>query len=348
MILAEKIMSLRKRMGWSQEELARKLGVSRQSVSKWEASNAMPDVNKIVQMGDLFGVSIDYLLKDSVDDEQAMPFIESGPEDADDVTTTAFTTTPHAVRQVPMEEASEYMDLSQRLSSSIAAAVMLCIWSPVLLVALAGLSENAGLGISADFAAGVGVIVLLVLVAIAVFIFISHATQLKKYEYLEQERIELQYGVEAVVIRKRDAFANTFRLSMAIGVALIILGVIPVIATALFLEDGGFAAVSVSFLLLIVGFGVFLFVKCAVVQSSYDKLLQVEDYTPENKAASKKLSWFSSTFWLCVAAIFLGYGFVTRSWETAWIVWPVAGVLFAAVFVPLKAYAKSKQREPQR
>ena len=69
MILAEKIMSLRKRLGWSQEELANRLGVSRQSVSKWESAAAVPDVGKITQMSDLFGVSTDYLLKDDMPDD---------------------------------------------------------------------------------------------------------------------------------------------------------------------------------------------------------------------------------------------------------------------------------------
>lgn len=61
MILAEKIISLRKQMGWSQEELAGQLSVSRQSVSKWELGASIPDLDKILKMSELFGVSTDYL-----------------------------------------------------------------------------------------------------------------------------------------------------------------------------------------------------------------------------------------------------------------------------------------------
>ena len=68
MLLSEKIMSLRKRNGWSQEELARQLNVSRQSVSKWESMASMPDIQKIMTMSELFGVSTDYLLKDEMED----------------------------------------------------------------------------------------------------------------------------------------------------------------------------------------------------------------------------------------------------------------------------------------
>ena len=60
MLLSEKIMSLRKRNGWSQEELAQKLGVSRQSVSKWESMASMPDIQKIMAMSELFGVSTEF------------------------------------------------------------------------------------------------------------------------------------------------------------------------------------------------------------------------------------------------------------------------------------------------
>lgn len=68
MLLSEKIMSLRKRNGWSQEELAQQLGVSRQSVSKWESMASMPDIQKIMAMSELFGVSTDYLLKDELEE----------------------------------------------------------------------------------------------------------------------------------------------------------------------------------------------------------------------------------------------------------------------------------------
>ncbi|MFQ9556177.1 MAG: helix-turn-helix domain-containing protein [Oscillospiraceae bacterium] len=65
MLLADKIVTLRKRAGWSQEELAAQLGVSRQSVSKWEGAQSVPDMQKVVQMSRLFGVTTDYLLKKS-------------------------------------------------------------------------------------------------------------------------------------------------------------------------------------------------------------------------------------------------------------------------------------------
>ena len=95
MILADKIITLRKKEGWSQEELASQLGVTRQSVSKWEGAQSVPDLDKVVQMSRLFGVSTDYLLKDELEEEE---FVES---EADE--------TP--LRRVTMEQAADYLSL---------------------------------------------------------------------------------------------------------------------------------------------------------------------------------------------------------------------------------------------
>jgi transcriptional regulator with XRE-family HTH domain len=69
MILADKIIELRKKNGWSQEELAEKLSVSRQSISKWESAQSVPDMGRILRLSELFGVSTDYLLKDELEAE---------------------------------------------------------------------------------------------------------------------------------------------------------------------------------------------------------------------------------------------------------------------------------------
>ncbi len=80
MILADKIIDLRKKAGWSQEELAEKLAVTRQSVSKWEGAQSIPDMDKVVQMSRLFGVTTDYLLKDELEEQTAAP-VEEDDED---------------------------------------------------------------------------------------------------------------------------------------------------------------------------------------------------------------------------------------------------------------------------
>lgn len=80
MSIGERIAEYRKRAALSQEQLAEKLGVSRQSVSKWESGGVMPDLDKIIAMSDLFGVSTDALLKGGAE-ESGSSIPDAAPSD---------------------------------------------------------------------------------------------------------------------------------------------------------------------------------------------------------------------------------------------------------------------------
>ena len=64
MKLSEKILDLRKQHGMSQEDLAERLGISRQAISRWESGTVLPDSANVLQLSKLFGVTTDYLLDD--------------------------------------------------------------------------------------------------------------------------------------------------------------------------------------------------------------------------------------------------------------------------------------------
>ena len=66
MTLGEKLSKLRKEYNYTQEQLADILGVSRQSISKWESDIAYPETDKLIELGKLFDCSMDYLLKEDV------------------------------------------------------------------------------------------------------------------------------------------------------------------------------------------------------------------------------------------------------------------------------------------
>ena len=168
MILADKIIDLRKKQGWSQEELAEQLGVSRQSVSKWESGMSVPDLNKIIAMSALFGVSTDYLLKDELD---APTPSETEGKDAASPT-----------RTVTVEEANQYMEAVEHHSKRIVLGVTLCILSPILLLLLGGWGELGLMGLTEDIGGGIGLTVLLMMVGIAVALFITNGLPLSRYE----------------------------------------------------------------------------------------------------------------------------------------------------------------------
>ena len=77
-MLSEKLYQLRKKSGLSQEQLAEQLNVSRQAISKWESGSAFPESEKLIIISNYFGVSVDYLLKDEVEDDAKTANSEAG------------------------------------------------------------------------------------------------------------------------------------------------------------------------------------------------------------------------------------------------------------------------------
>lgn len=80
MTFGEKLQALRKKQGWTQEELAAKITVSRQALSKWELGAAIPDTENVLQISKLFGVSTDYLLNDEYDSDNDIPAVQTKSE----------------------------------------------------------------------------------------------------------------------------------------------------------------------------------------------------------------------------------------------------------------------------
>ena len=181
MILAEKITLLRKKAGWSQEDLAEQLGVSRQSISKWESAQSVPDLKRILDIADCFGVSTDVLLKDDIELEETIP---SYPEGSADHASAGigYTADEPPLRQVSMEEANDYLSMKAISSGRIALGVMLCILSPVVLILLGGGQEAGLLALTENQAAGIGVLVLMLMVGAAVGLFVFYGMKLKPYE----------------------------------------------------------------------------------------------------------------------------------------------------------------------
>ena len=77
MKMEEKIIMLRKKFGWSQEDLAEKMNVSRQAISRWENGTALPDALNVLQLSKLFQVSTDYLLNDDYVSDEDIPIVQT-------------------------------------------------------------------------------------------------------------------------------------------------------------------------------------------------------------------------------------------------------------------------------
>lgn len=333
MILADKIIMLRKKSGWSQEELADQMNVSRQSVSKWESAMSIPDLGKILKLSEIFGVSTDYLLKDEVELEADQI------QDAD--------TTEHSVHRISLEQANEFLSVKEQTAKWIAFATFLCIISPIPLLLLSAASGFGQLSISENLAAGIGLILLILFLVPAVSLFIICGKKTEIYEYLENESIDTAYGVSSMVGERQSQYSDTHTKYNVLGTCLCILSVIPIFASVLLPENmmqGFYMVIAVTLTMVLVGIGVVFFIIAGINWASLQKLLEKGDYTKKKKAMNQGAENLSAAYWLIVTAIYLGYSLITHKWGSSWIVWPVAGVVFAALIVTYQAI-RSKENK---
>ena len=321
MILADKIMQLRKKNGWSQEELAEKLSVSRQAVSKWEGAQATPDLSKLLAMSQLFGVTTDYLLKDDMEAEE---YAQDAEEDS-------------SLRHVTLQQASDFLSWRKQAALMIAGGVMLCMAGVILLLGMIALSRVPSIAMTEEAAVALGLGALFVCVAAAVILFVYCGRKNAPYAFLDEEPFIAEYGVEGLAQKEKQDGQKQHTQYLCVGVTLCILSPLPLILGVLVTKADPVALVCVLLLLCTMGVG--LLTCTGVRRGAVNKLLQTGDYSPRGKQRRKLTGPVATIYWLLVTAIFLAWGFAGNGWNLSWIVWPVAGVLFGLVMVLVNALA---------
>lgn len=324
MILSEKIVTLRKQLGWSQEELAEKLSISRQSVSKWELGAAIPDLDKILKLSEVFGVSTDYLLK-----EEEEVAVYTGKEERSEEKT------------VSAEEADLYMRKMKESAGKLAGAVAFFIFSPVCLILFCGLSQESMM--REKVAGGLGLMILLLLVAAGVGICIWWSMELKEFEYLKSEYFTLAYGVEGIVEKKKQEFKNTYRNGLVLGVSLCILAALPVCIVSIFEMSNLTVIICVCIMLCLVAAAAAIMTRNGEIMASFNVLLRREDYTDENKREKSRVGWFPGVYWSVATAIFLVDLLLLRDEKSNWLIWVLAGVLYAPFYTLVRLVARGRR-----
>ena len=369
MLLSEKIMSLRKRTGWSQEELAQQLGVSRQSVSKWESMASMPDIQKIMAMSELFGVSTDYLLKDELEELPATaavavadstgtsasggiagadPSAVLGGSSTADNASTSKTVAPKL--SVSLDTATEYLDAIARTSRPTAGAITLFILGPALLVSLATYSEDAlyfdPMHISPDAMGIAGICIMMLFIAAGVGLLILQDMKLAKFKQLKEASLELQYGVEAAVRRRAESTESLRYMQQAAGVCLTILSAIPFLIASYY-GTGLIFALGFFVAAILVSLGVYLLVYSGIIRDGYRVLLQEGDFSHDeksnkrdSKSAALKYRPIARAYFGTITLLYVGYSFITKDWKSSWIIWPVSALLYHIIISILNALKK--------
>lgn len=322
MILADKIIMERKKLGLSQEELAEKMNVSRQAVSKWESAQSIPEIEKLLQLSRLFCVTTDYLLKDEMENEEYSAVSEE-----------------NSIRRVTLEQANAYLEQRKSASWKIAAATFLCIIAIIPLLLLGGASEGGVLnGMNEDMAGIVGLSLLLVIVAPAVGMFVYTGHKNAPYEFLEKEPFETEYGVKGMVEERQKAFQPTYTKLNITGTVLCVLSPVSLFLGAI-CENDFIMTVCLSLTLLIAAIGAFAFIWGGVRHEGMQRLLKQGEYSETGKKEKKLKGIVSTVYWLVIVAVYLMLlflsGNVSGNWRNgySWVIWPIAGVLFPAVML---------------
>ncbi|AEA01350.1 MULTISPECIES: helix-turn-helix domain-containing protein [Aerococcus] len=327
MILADKILHLRKQAGWSQEELAQQLNVSRQSISKWERAEAIPDLEKILDLARIFGVTTDYLIKDELDQVDYSAGDE-GPLEA-------------GLPKLSIEEANAFIAARLKGAHRLALGAFLCILAGVPITVLGILSEGQGWFHVQGQISILGISLTLAIVAIAVALFVKNSQDLKAYQFICEGQFTPAYGVSGLASEGLKRYQASYQRGLVLGISFCILSGIPLLWGSIS-EENTSLALGFTLTLVLVALGVYQLVKVISRRNTFRYLLQDEDLLGErgDRELDDQIDRYMEIYWPLVLAIYLGYSFWTHDWGRSWIIFPVAGLLSAVLENLLKVVLK--------
>lgn len=239
------------------------------------------------------------------------------------------------------DEVNAYISTNRNTGLLIGLGVFLVISGVSLLVLLAGMGES-GLFSSSEIneQGGVfGLIAMFLFIAIGVGLFIFSGIQMERFKYLEKGFV-LPDHIREEISRKHDKQTASFTAAIIIGVGLCILAPVPVLLTVVI---AGFESyVAVALLLLIIAIAVFLFIKAGTARESYQRLLQIEDYSPEKIAVDKVTNAVAGVIFPLTALVYLYLGFFRGLWHPGWLIFVVVGISFGIFSTVYETIKKSK------
>lgn len=246
MTFGEKIQKLRKEAGISQEELSYQLGVSRQAVSKWERDSGYPETEKIVRMGRIFNVSLDYLLNE--EEEQSY--------EKDD----------ECGIYVNREIANGFILYQKRkfLKIAIAAGIMV-----------------GGLALSFVFS-HISMLLFMLILIVGIILLISAKIADNPYRKLRQESLLFDKAVKGELNVAYAEKKNVLQTSRLVGIALIALGLLffpLIVPVELFFADTIVLATG----MFVTGIGIFLCIYASGIIRAYQLLIMNETYRQKRK-----------------------------------------------------------------
>lgn len=312
------LYKLRKEKGWTQTELADKLNVTNQAVSKWENGDSFPETAQLVPLSELFGVTIDELLKGSVT-EHAQNRSDTQNYGKNDDYTAQTSRQEEVVLPAPIKPESWRTAFVTLLVVGLA----LLFVGVVALILISIIDENLVM---------IGLMILLGCAAIGVTLLV-YAGIKDSYYYLPIEKDDWQNR------------AHTYAKAISVGVMLCILAAAAFSACG-FADNSSYSEKLITSLSLTGGFlfvavAVAVFVVYGIRWSEYYKEAAPEYAAREENADKNGISKFNGVIMLLATAAFLLLGFLGNLWHPGWVVFPVGGIL-CAVFGEIDNVRKKK------
>lgn len=245
-------------------------------------------------------------------------------------------------RVVTAAMAKDFMDSRQKSSYKIAIGVLLAIWSPILLILLSSTENSSFMGIH-NGGIALGLMVLFAMVATAVGLFIMSGVESGRYDLDRNEQFVLDYQADAYVRAEEDQSRMSMTIRITIGVVLCIISVIPLIILGVLEVSESLLVVAVGIMIFMVGAAVFLFITAGMKLSSIDILLKKGEYSIESRKKSRRAESIGNIYWPIIVILYLYWSFTSGNWGFTWIIWPLAGLLFAVIVAIAGAFSRKKE-----
>ena len=310
MKLGQKIAGLRKKSSLSQEALAEKMNVSRQAVSKWESNQSIPDIEKIVDLSELFGVTTDYLLKNGT------PSFELPGKSSEEKI-------EKALPAITDQEIDQYLEVAKKAAhfeSLSIALFFLAIASFCLFSTLVFISHN--------IFGTVAYIAPIIIIAIALGYFIHAKLMMHEFKSITQNKFALTSTQNDLIDSSAHEFRNKNNRRIVIGVVLCILAIIPLILiwTLHLLPDWAWAVLAITFVLL--GIASYQFTFYFLRQLAFKTISGRRKHLP--KEEKSLLINGSVIFWI---VLFLVYYLIRHYVPDPSIAYHVSGLIFNLALV---------------
>ena len=266
----------------------------------------------------------------------------------DDYTVSDIPTSPAEIPDnevyLTPEQVDEYIDHRHHFAWAMATGVFLCIMGPASLFLgqyLAGYRDGRG-GRTSDLMDILTLIPLFLFIAAGVALFILYGMKEQQFE-LEEKRIQLDSTTYARLKADHKAFRPRLAVAVAIGVALCILAPVSMLLSVVFLGDEN--GLSLVFLLSFIAIGVFLFIFYDIQDETYEKLLSIGEFAKDKAEKNKVVGIVAGVVFPLAAAVYLIAGFVYYAWASAWIIFPIVGILFGIFATVYNGYVDLKKKK---